>query len=138
MTEPLMLAHRSDVDGRFAMSGFDRLTQATAAAISRRALLKGLVGGLAASFGAGLLTPLPAAASCPEPDQGNLCTGPCGTCKSDAGICCSPSGQYCYDVACQCNNGCNCSCFQGEFIVWNSGCVSYSCPCCCFACFPCC
>jgi hypothetical protein len=114
----------------------DRLTQEAAARISRRTMMKGTVGGIAgalAAAGLGILRPLPVAAT-----ACNTCTSSCKNCATDWITCCSPNGgAYCQTWRCTCSQ-CNCNCFFIRLVVCDDGSYSVSCPCCCFACYPCC
>ena len=83
-------------------SRLDRLTKLAAQRLSRRVVLKGIVGSVAAVAGGFAFAPLAAADNC------NTCYGPCidgsltdssgFNCYSVAPYCCSPGGGVCYDA----------------------------------------
>lgn len=111
----------------------DRVTRTLAIGVSRRRLFKSAVlGGICTALGVPLLDPIPVVA-----DSCHTCSAPCGSCSSDTGTCCSPHGYYCWDFTCSCSCG-GCGCFYAKGTACDSGANSVSCPCCCFACYPCC
>lgn len=107
-------------------NALDRLTKATAIAISRRNFLKGLLASTAASIGIQLFSILPVAAL-----ECNTCLGPCANCNSLISSCCSPNGQFCWTLNCVCPQGCGpCGVFRAIIRACNDGSVGNSCPLC--------
>ena len=112
-----------------AANALDRLTQQASLVLSRRVLLTGTLGGIAAWTGLGALRPLPVGAqSC------NTCYGPCTYCNTCTGYCYSPNGAYWAQGCCTCP--CNCSCYRSSVTVCDDGGYSTGCPCDCAFCWP--
>ena len=109
------------------LADLDRLTRWAAVGISRRTVLRGVVGAAAAWAAGGWLEPLVATAD----NCNNSCNGLCSSCFSYWDGCCySPNnshaicGNYC--TCSDCSNG-GCGCFYAWINVCDSGAYSYGC-----------
>lgn len=121
--------HSQIPDEHLAVGALDRLTQRASLVLSRRVVLTGALGGIAASLGLNIVSPLQAAAQ-----NCNTCWGPCTYCNTCTAYCCDPSGFYCRQGCCTCS--CNCSCYRSKITVCDDGSYAVDCPCDCAICWP--
>jgi len=119
------LTSKIGVERSTLLDRMDGITRQAAVGISRRVLLRGIIGA-ALLAGGGWMMPLEAFA-----DDCTHCNGPCGSCVSATGsICCSSNG-YCWtQMVCDCQPSCNCyatGCFFAYIVACPDGSASWGC-----------
>src|SRR5215467_8749768 len=117
------LTSKIGVERSTLLDRMDGITRQAAVGISRRVLLRGIIGA-ALLAGGGWMMPREALALngiCGWEGQCWCCDAPCGNCHSETGICCSPNGSYCWtSMVCDCPS-CNCGCFYAWLQACNDG-----------------